>query len=186
MPEFLGLEISRMRLALRIAYGVVLTSVVIFIFYYIPAHISYLIRLAETYFPAIHLSPSTMNLITGLFGPSLPTIGLVLGGLTFLGILLKSTKVEGGVLILNGLFYSLYTFFLFHGGTLNIGIPAGLVQGISGDFVIILPLIMFLLMLPELLTIAKGSVMLVEANRKVKLPQKESKKVPIEIPIQRS
>ena len=62
--------------------------------------------------------------------------------------------------------FAWYTYVIFQRGTLDLNIPSGLVQNITGNITVHATLLMWLFILPSLLTIVKGPLMLSYSNRR--------------------
>ena len=86
-------------------------------------------------------------------------MGLVVAALVFLGILLRGSRVYGPVLVVLGGALLAYVYVMFHGGTIDIAIPQVQQYSISGSVAIGLAALMYLFMVPALLTLVKGVVL---------------------------
>lgn len=161
MPNMLGLQISGVRLALRVVLAVVIGGLAFVLFYYVPSH---LLDLIDRFLP-----PGSQSVVSGivsnLISPTLPTIGLALSAFVFLGIILRGTKVYGPILVLNGLSFLAYIYTALHGGTVGLTLPSDLLQGVSGGVTVDLSTLMLIMLLPSLLTIVKGAVLTVSRPR---------------------
>lgn len=170
MVKFLDLEISTARFALRVVYGTVVAGMMLFVLYYVPSNLDQLI---SRFVPGSYAIPIS-NAVSSLVGPVLPLIGIALGVLTFLEILFKGTWIYGAFVLLLGATCVTYDYVFFHGGILSISIPAGIAPNISGgSFSLQLSLIMVLLMIPSILTAAKGGLLLARGAQKTKTKEKE-------------
>lgn len=161
MAKFLDLDLGVVTFSLRLLAALVFASVDIFLLYYVPTHLNTLI---SEYLP-INNSSNIENMIAGLVSPSLPLVGIAVSLVAFFGILFKGSKIYGLILALTGILFSFCTYLFFQGGTMFVHIPSGLIQGISGSVVMDLTILMWLLMLPSLLTIVKGRVLILQAAR---------------------
>lgn len=152
----MDLQLSSASLALRVISGAALAALVFLAFYYLPANLSALVSGSLTPSNAAAVS----SVATALVG-STPIIGLVLAALVFLGAVLRGSKVYGAVLIVIGILFATYTYLLLHGGSIGGTIPSNLSSGASGNFVIDVTLLMVLLLVPSILTVVKGTLLLV-------------------------
>jgi hypothetical protein len=152
----MDLELSSASLALRVISGAALAALVFFAFYYLPANLSALVSGSLTPSNAAAVS----SVATALIG-STPIIGLVLAVLVFLGAILRGSKVYGAVLIVIGILFATYTYLLLHGGSIGGALPSNLSSGASGNFVIDVTLLMVVLLIPSILTVVKGTLLLV-------------------------
>ncbi|MDG6904392.1 MAG: hypothetical protein JRN20_01250 [Nitrososphaerota archaeon] len=162
MPKILDLEISTPRLVLRVIYAAILASIDIFIFYIL---ISPNDTLLQRFLPP-SISSQLTSALSSFVSPTLPTIGLVMAALIFLDTMFKKTRIEGAFVMITGGLFAWYTYTIFGGGTMNLAMPSGLVQNITGSITVQASLIMWLLMLPSILTVVKGALMLFASNKK--------------------
>jgi hypothetical protein len=145
-------------LMVRIASAIVFSGVTFFIFTYIPANLSWL---AGGIFPSSG-QPVVKQTLSSLVDPSKPTLGLFLVMLVFAGVLLRGTPQYGLMLSLNGLGFALYVYYFFSGGVLDLR-ATGSALGVSNVAISLLvnaSTLMYLLLIPPLLTFAKGMMML--------------------------
>ena len=164
MPEFLGLEISRASLALRVLLASLAAAASFAIYYYLPANIG---PLVSAYLPSssANYGSGVSSVLSSLISPLLLAVGLLLAVSSFLSILLKGTKVHGAIVMMAGALYATYTYLVFQGGSIRVDIPSGsLIQNVSGSIEVQLGLLMLLFILPSLLTIVKGGLILASAN----------------------
>lgn len=166
MPRILDLQISTPRLILRIIGAFILAGIDFFFFYVI---ISPDDTLLQRFLPA-SISSHLTSTLSSFVSPTLPLIGLVIVVLIFFDQIFKQTRIEGAFLMMMGSLFALYTYTIFGGGTMNITIPAGLVQNITGNITVQAWLLMWLFILPSLLTVVKGAMMLYISNRR-KVPK---------------
>ena len=161
MPKILDLELSTPRFIGRIIVAVILAGIEFFFLYvFISPNSSFV----ENLLPA-SLAP-IFSAMHKFVTPTLPIIGLVIAFLIFFDQIFKKTKIEGAFLIIMSSLFAWYTYNIFQGGTMHITIPSGIVQNVTGDITVSAALIMWLLILPSLLSIVKGVLMLVHSNRK--------------------
>lgn len=160
MPRILDLELSMPRFIGRIIAGVILAGIDFFFLYVLISPNS---SFVENLLPA-SLAP-IFAAMHKFVTPTLPIIGLVIAFLIFFDQIFKRTRIEGGFLIIMSSLFAWYTYSIFQGGTMHITIPSGVIQNVTGDITLSASLIMWLLMLPSLLSIVKGVLMLVYSNR---------------------
>ena len=161
MVKFFDLDLSPRSICVRVASAIIFASLEGFLFYYLPTHLASLLSL---YLPR-NSSSNIQSMIAALVSPALPLTGIAISLIAFFGILLRGSKIYGIILVVDGILFSFYTYLFFQGGTMLVKIPSGLVQGISGSVAMDLTLVMWLLILPSLLTIVKGGVLLLHATR---------------------
>ena len=162
MPRILDLQISTPRLIGRVILAVILAGIDFFIFYVL---ISPKDTFILHYLPA-NISSTLSNTMSSFVSPTLPLIGLVIVSLIFLDQIFKGTRIEGAFMIIMGSIFAWYTYTVFQGGTMNLNIPSGLIHNISGNIILHATLLMWLFILPSLLSILKGALMLSNANRR--------------------
>ena len=172
MPRILDLQISTPRLIGRVILAVILAGIDFFIFYVL---ISPKDAFILHYLP-VNISSTLSNAISSFVSPTLPLIGLVIVTLIFLHQIFKGTRIEGAFLIMMGSIFAWYTYVVFQGGTMNLNIPTGLIQNISGNITLHATLLMWLFILPSLLSILKGTLMLSSAN--MRKPQPLTQTIP--------
>lgn len=160
MPRILDLELSTPRLIGRIIAAVILAGIEFFFLYIIISPNS---SFLENLLPA-SLAP-IFDAMHKFVTPTLPILGLVIAFLIFFDQIFKKTKIEGVFLIIMSGLFAWYTYNIFQGGTMHITIPSGIVQNVTGEITVSAALIMWLLILPSLLSIAKGALMLFYSNR---------------------
>ena len=163
MVKLLDLDLSRGAFILRMIFGVIVGTINVMLFYYIPTSIA---SLASGYLPSNNVS-SFNAFISGLVNPLLPIIGIALGVFGFLGILFRGTRIYGLFVSCIGVLFVAYTYVFFQGGTIHVNIPYGLVHNVSGNLELGLNLLMLLFVIPSLLTIVKGAVLLIQATHRV-------------------
>ena len=164
MVKLLDLELSKGALLFRMIVAVIVGTINVLLFYYLPTRIG---SISSGYLPSNYAS-SISAFISGLVSPLLPIIGIALGVFVLLGIVFRGTKIYGLFVALNGALFAAYTYVFFQGGTVHVNIPSGLVQNVTGTLVLGLNLLMLLLIIPSLLTIVKGAVLLTQARHRVK------------------
>ena len=98
-------------------------------------------------------------LAASLVSAYLPLVGLAVAALVFLGVLLRGSRAYGPVLVVLGGALLAYVYVMFHGGTIDIAIPQVQQYSISGSVAIGLAALMYLFMVPALLTLVKGVVL---------------------------
>jgi hypothetical protein len=76
---------------------------------------------------------TTQTLINQLLNPIIPTLGILTATLVFSTIILRKTRIEGPSLILLGLTLLVYSYFIFHGGNINLKIPVIEIQRTLGQ-----------------------------------------------------
>lgn len=152
----MGLELSSLSLAIRLVSGAVLSALTFVVFYYVPANLAGFVsgRLPSS------IAPAASSLASALVGSTLPTIGLVLTVLVFLGLVSRGSRPYGMILILTGLLFAAYTYIIMQGGTIRIALSGNLPQGASGNFTIDVGLLMMIFLIPSLLTVVKGALLL--------------------------
>jgi len=136
--------------------GAALAGLTFLVFYYVPANLA---SLVSGHLPS-SIAPAASNLASALVGSTLPTIGLVLTVLVFLGIVLRGSRPYGMILILTGLLFAAYTYVIMQGGTIGIKLTGNLPHGASGNFTIDVSLLMLVLLVPSLITVVKGALLL--------------------------
>jgi len=165
VPRILDLQISTPRLVGRVILAFILAGIDFFFLYV-------LISPSDTfvlhYLPA-NVSSHLATAMSSFVSPTLPLIGLVIVVLIFFDQIFKRTRIEGAFLVVMGAVFAWYTYVIFQGGTLNLNIPSGLVQNITGNVIVHATLLMWLFILPSLLTIVKGALMLSYSNKRKKL-----------------
>ena len=106
------------------------------------------------------------KLLSSLISPEAPTLGLFIVMLVFAWVLLRGTKVEGLLTILNGLAFAAYVYALFQGGTIQLE-AVGKAFGTS-DATLNLSLdattVMLAFLVPPFLTIARGVALIVRRH----------------------
>ena len=152
----MGLQLSSASLAIRAISGAVFAALIFLVFSYLPANAPALVSGSLPSSSATAASSVTSALI----GSTLPIIGLVLAILVFTGMIVRGSRVYGMVLILIGLLFAAYTYTIFRGGSIGITLPSNLPLGASGNLAIDASLLMFVLLVPSLLTVAKGVLLL--------------------------
>lgn len=155
MPKLIDVEVSGGGLAIRLVTGIVGAIIAFILLFFIPTSAASLVSGSV---PASFAS-GINSLISSLVNPVMPPLGLLVAVLVFLSALLRGTKIYGLIVILLGIFYLAYIYLFFHGGTINIQVPQGIAQGVSGSIVVELNLLMLLFMIPSILTIIKGIVL---------------------------
>ncbi len=143
------------RFGLRVVLSVIFGAVAFALFYYVPASLG---PLAANLAGPANASAATA-LANSLVSPTLPMVGIAVAALVFVGFFLRGTKAYGPVLVVLGLALLAYVYVLFHGGTTDASIPALSQYSASGTVSIVLANLMYLFMLPPLLTVAKGVVL---------------------------
>jgi drug/metabolite transporter (DMT)-like permease len=169
VPRILDLQISIPRLIGRVILAFILAGIDFFIFYIL---ISPKDTFIQHYLPATFSSHLT-TAMSSFVSPTLPFIGLVIAVLIFFDQIFKQTRIEGAFLMIMGALFAWYTYAIFEGGTMNLNIPKGLIQNISGNITIHATLIMWLFILPSLLTVVKGALMLYSSNKRKPQVQKQ-------------
>jgi hypothetical protein len=162
MPRILDLEISTPKLIMRVIVAFILAGIDFFFFYV-------LISPNDTFLQKIlppSISSHVQSAMSSFVSPSLPLIGLAIVALIFFDQIFKGTRIEGAFLIIMGSLFAWYTYTIFGGGTMNLNIPQGLVQNISGNITVHAALLMWLFILPSLLTVVKGALMLYNSNKR--------------------
>jgi hypothetical protein len=142
----------------RLVSAIVFSALTFFVFTYIPANLT---SLASGIFPSSG-QPVVKQTLSSLVDPSKPTLGLFLVILVFAGVLLRGTPQYGLMLSLNGLGFALYVYYFFSGGVLDLR-ATGAALGVSNVAISLLvnaSTLMYLLLIPPLLTFAKGMMML--------------------------
>jgi hypothetical protein len=155
MPRLLDIEVSGGRMAIRLVTGIIGAVIAFVVLYFIPTSAASLVSGSV---PA-SFAAGINSLISSLVNPVMPPVGLVIAVLVFLGALLRGTKIYGPIVILLGILYLAYIYLFFGGGNLNVQIPQGIAQGVSGSLVLQVSLLMSLFMIPAILTIVKGVVL---------------------------
>lgn len=84
---------------------------------------------------------------------ALPTLGLAIAALVFLGLLLRGTAAYGFILIMLGLLFTAYVYVFFNGGRIGVQLQAG---GAAGEVAIDASTLMYILLVAPVLTVAKG------------------------------
>ena len=156
LPRVMGLQLSSVSLAIRVVSGAVLSGLTFAVFYYVPANLA---SLVSGHLPS-SIAPAASSLASAVAGSVLPTIGLVLTVLVFLGVVLRGSRPYGMVLFVTGLLFADYTYIIIQGGTIRITLPGNLPHGASGNFTIDVSLLMLVLLIPSLLTVVKGALLL--------------------------
>lgn len=160
MPKILDLELSTPRFIGRIIVAIILAGIDFFFLYILISPSS---SFVENLMPA-SLAPF-FTAMHKFIPPTLPIIGLAIAFLIFFDQIFKQTKIEGGFVIVMSSLFAWYAYNVFQGGTMHITIPAGLVQNVTGAIIVNATLIMWMLILPSLLSIVKGALMLFHSNR---------------------
>lgn len=156
MPRLLDLEMSGGKVALRLVLAAVFGGLAFIVFYYIPSALGAFLAQA-----AGSGGSSASNIASALINPQLPTLGLAIAVLVFLGVMLMGTKAYGPALIVIGLAFVAYVYTVFQGGIINLTVPKGVQYSASGNVAIDVALLMYLFMLGPILTILKGVVIVV-------------------------
>jgi hypothetical protein len=164
LPRILDLDLSGLRLALRLAAAVVVGGFLFLVLYFIPSNLSAVIgtigsRLSIM-LPVNEISP----LLQGLVPSILPAIGLLIAVLVGLRIVFGKTLIEGPLVSTVGLVTLVYVYISFQGGTLRFAIPQGLVPGVSGAVSLTFTIIMVLFLAAAGLTVVKG-ILLTKEHR---------------------
>ena len=145
------------KLGLRAVLAAVFGAIALVVFYYVPVSLgAFASRLAG---PAD--ASAVSSLAASLVGPTLPALGVAVAVLIFVCFFLRGTNAYGPVLVVLGLALLAYVYVLFHGGTVYAAVPALSQYSIAGRVVISVAALMYLFMLPPLLTVVKGAVLTV-------------------------
>ncbi|MDG7012817.1 MAG: hypothetical protein JRN46_01150 [Nitrososphaerota archaeon] len=143
------------KLGLRAVLAAVFGAIALVVFYYVPASLgtlaSRLVGPADT--------PAVSSLVASLVGPTLPALGVAVAVLVFVCFFLRGTKAYGPVLVVLGLALLAYVYVLFHGGTVYATVPTLSQYSAAGSVAISMAALMYLFMLPPLLTVVKGAVL---------------------------
>ncbi len=162
MPRILDLEISTPRLVGRIVLAFILAGIDFFVFYVlISPHSTFL----ERFLPA-SVASSFSAAMSSFVSPTLPLIGIVIAVLIFFDQIFKGTRIAGAFLIMTGSLFAWYTYSFFQGGKMTFNIPSGLIKNVSGVLTVHATLLMWLFILPSVLTVLKGALMLYSSNRR--------------------
>jgi len=153
VSKVLGLEITTRKLVLRIIGAIIAFLAYFFIFSYMPSNPNTFMRLFGLDFD-----------LQSFFriNPYIPIIGLGIAASLALGVLLRRAKGEGLANIAGGALIAVYIYLLLDGGVIKIRIPEGLAQGLSADVTLDLITLMYLFLIPPLLTIVKGLLQLIK------------------------
>ena len=113
--KIFDLELSNVRFALRLLWGLILGGLVLFLFYYLPAHLGTLISpfVPSQYAGQINSLASELDV-----GYALGLLGVLYAIFVFFGTLFKGSWGYGIVLILTGLYLLIFYYFLFQAGSI--------------------------------------------------------------------
>jgi hypothetical protein len=153
--RLLGLEMSGAKFGLRIFLAVVFGALAFAVFYLVPASIGPLAK--QVAGPAN--ASAVGALVDSLVSPGLPLVGIAVAALVFVGVFLRGTKAYGPVLVVLGLALLAYVYALFQGGTVHVTIPQLSQYAASGSIAVDLTDLMYLFMVPAVLTLLKGVVL---------------------------
>jgi hypothetical protein len=98
-------------------------------------------------------------IVASLVSAYLPLVGIAVAALVFLGVLLRGSNAYGPVLVVLGGVLLAYVYVTFHGGTVDVAIPQVRQYSVSGSVALGLAALMYLFMVPALLTLVKGVVL---------------------------
>jgi len=164
LVKLADLNLSGPRFALRIIGGIFFAAVVLFIFYYLPSHLTELVSpyLSSQYIPYLN------EITSAIVSPGIPFLGILLAVITFFDVLLRGSWTYGIILIVTGVLYLAYDYLLFLGGQLLISdYPTNVTQSpIYQQVLPILYALVIILILSTLLSIGRGVYLIVKGNRK--------------------
>lgn len=141
------------RLGLRAFLAAVSGAIAFVLFSYVPASAGTIA--ADLAGPSKAVAVS--SLAGSLASPGLPALGIAVAALIFLSSFFRGTKAYGPVLVTLGSVLLAYVYLMFHGGTISAAVRALPQYSAEGTFTISLAPLMYLFMLPPLLTVVKGA-----------------------------
>ena len=162
MPTIGDLHLSSVRFSLRVMVGILFAIFVLLLFYYVPTHLT---GLLSPYVPSQYL-PYIAQFVSILESPGIPFLGVLLAVITFFDILLRGSWVYGIVLVLTGILFLTYDLLLFQEGQFFQGLfPTQVTQSAFYQrFSSYLTLIVILLIVPTILSIARGVSLILRRN----------------------
>lgn len=156
-----NIEVSKASLAFRIFGGFFLAGLVLFLFYYLPSHLT---SVLSPYVPSQYI-PYASQIVSIIVNSPIPLLGILLAVSVFFDVLLRGSWLYGIVLIVTGMLFVSYDFFLFRSGQLVSDIfPTQSLGGTSSSFLSQLNLIVLILMIPTFISIARGFSMVIGRN----------------------
>jgi hypothetical protein len=163
MVTLFDLELSRGKLALRIFTAFLFAGLTLFLFYYLPLHIS---AIASHFVPNMYL-PAVNSFASAFASTSLPELGVLLAILVFVETILKGTWVYGALLIVVGSFWILYDLTLYRDGvlfsiapstlTLSSGEQLILTSSTQSDIFLFVTLVIIIFVISSFVTIIRGA-----------------------------
>lgn len=170
MVKIIDIEISKLRLAGRIVYGLFWAAIILFFFYYLPMHFQSLLT-SQVQVPQAYLP--TLNSLAQSFSTSpLPYLGIIIATLAFIEAIINGTWVYGVILIVTGTFWLMFDLALYRSGLLFANlIPPSIFSGYqfsqstSSLLIEILTAIVIIFVISSAFTIASGVRILARKRR---------------------
>lgn len=157
MARLLDLEMTSGGIAVRAVLAVVFGGLAFLLFYYVPASLGSLLTGAISSNSTV--GGAAKSIVDSLISPNLAPIGLGVAALVFVGAFLRGTKAYGPVLIVLGAALLAYVYTAFQGGNVSVAIPSSVGYSASGSVSVGVAVLMYLFLLPPLLTLLKGVVL---------------------------
>ena len=162
--KIFDLELSNFRFALRLFWGLILGGLVLFLFYYLPAHLETFI---SPFVPPqdgaqINSLVSELNV-----GYALGLLGVLFAVFVFFGALFKGSWGYGIVLILTGLYLLLFYYFLFQAGSIIPTFPAILSSAGNLNYLTIaLYVLVGLILISAIIDVGRGVWLIAHRGRR--------------------
>ncbi|MGI0090686.1 MAG: hypothetical protein ACREBS_03165 [Nitrososphaerales archaeon] len=173
MVIILDIQLSGQAFAFRILAALFLAGLDLFVFYYLPLHIS---TIAPYFVPRIYI-PEINSLASSFASSALPALGILFAILVFVEVFLRGTWAFGVLLIILGSFWILYDLTLYREGLLfaNLLPTGGITLGngeqvvLSGseqsELLLFFRALIILFVISSLVTIARGVKILLRKRR---------------------
>jgi hypothetical protein len=169
--KILDLHLSTTKFALRLSWAIILSGLTLFFFYYLPTHLASVISafVPPQYFAQVNAVASNFEA-----SPVLLYLGVLLSVLAFFDVMLKGFWGYGIVLIISGLFFLAYFYYLFKSGLffvpirpLNSNSPSSTLNGLTYA----LDSLAILFILSTILSIARGVLLISRRGFKKQMRQ---------------
>jgi hypothetical protein len=156
------LNLSYARFTLRILAGLILAGLILFLFYYLPSHLT---QLLSPYVPEAYI-PYLNNIVSALTNTGIPLLGILLAIIIFFDILLKGSWIYGMDLILTGVLFLAYDLFLYRAGKLFSEAYQSSQSAIYSEIAPLFDIIIIILIISTVYSIGMGVSLVMKRNRR--------------------
>jgi hypothetical protein len=162
MPKIGDLELSNTKLAVRIIGGLILAGLILFLFYYLPSHLTQIVSpyVSGSYIPYLN------NLVSELTNSGIPLLGVLLAVIVFFDVLLKDSWIYGIDLIITGLLFLVYDIFLYRTGQFFSFGPETTQSPIYSEITPLFSIIIIILLIWTVYSISRGVSLVLHRNQR--------------------